>query len=328
MSIGEALAQARCEAGLSITDVSRRTRIRETLIGDIERDDYHACGGDFYVRGHIRAIARAVGTDPGPLIEEYDAARLTEQAMTADVSEPPRLPAGVMVRERHRVNWTAVLGLAFLAAVGFGGYLLVSGGFHPSRATSVATHQVSSRPAAHLTPGQGSSASRTAPSASPSRSAAPANTGPPVRALHPAGITAFGPGGSGQGDNPHLAPSALTGNPAAPWHSDWYTTAHFGNLQPGTGLLLDMGRTVTITTARIALGSGAGATVELRVGRRPDLAALRPVARAADVSGMVRLRPAATARGRYVLVWFTKLPTDPAGTFQVSVYRVRLRGNP
>ena len=75
MSIGETLAQARRWSGLSVTEVSQRTRIRETLVKDIERDDYSACGGDFYTRGHIRAIARVVGADPEPLIEEYDAAR-------------------------------------------------------------------------------------------------------------------------------------------------------------------------------------------------------------------------------------------------------------
>ena len=65
MSIGEDLAQARCRAGLSVTEVSRRTRIRETIICGIEHDDYSACGGDFYARGHIRAIATAVGPIPG-----------------------------------------------------------------------------------------------------------------------------------------------------------------------------------------------------------------------------------------------------------------------
>jgi transcriptional regulator with XRE-family HTH domain len=74
VGIGGALAEARSEAGLTITQVSERTRIRETIIRDIERDDYSACGGDFYTRGHIRAIARVVGTDPVPLIEEYDGA--------------------------------------------------------------------------------------------------------------------------------------------------------------------------------------------------------------------------------------------------------------
>ena len=72
MPIGETLAQARQQAGLTLTQVSRQTRIRETIIRKIEQDDYSECGGDFYARGHIRAIAKAVGTDPGPLIQEYD----------------------------------------------------------------------------------------------------------------------------------------------------------------------------------------------------------------------------------------------------------------
>ena len=61
MSIGEALAEARGRAGLTVAEVSQRTRIRETIIRGIERDDYAACGGDFYARGNIRSIANAVG---------------------------------------------------------------------------------------------------------------------------------------------------------------------------------------------------------------------------------------------------------------------------
>jgi cytoskeletal protein RodZ len=70
--IGPALAEARTEAGMTVEDVSERTRIRRTIIHDIERDDYSSCGGDFYARGHIRAIAKVVGADSVPLIEKYD----------------------------------------------------------------------------------------------------------------------------------------------------------------------------------------------------------------------------------------------------------------
>ena len=66
------LAAARHQADFTITQVSQRTRIKETIIRGIERDDFSACGGDFYARGHIRAIARAAGADPEPLIREYD----------------------------------------------------------------------------------------------------------------------------------------------------------------------------------------------------------------------------------------------------------------
>ena len=92
MSIGETLAQARRWSGLSVTEVSQRTRIRETLVKDIERDDYSACGGDFYARGHIRAIARVVGADPEPLIEEYDATHRAPNAQLEDTVPQPVTP--------------------------------------------------------------------------------------------------------------------------------------------------------------------------------------------------------------------------------------------
>ena len=130
--------------------------------------------------------------------------------------------------------------------------------------------------------------------------------------------------GAGQGDNADLAHLAIDANPATAWHTDWYTTAHFGNLYPGTGLLVDMGRPVTITAARITLGQAHGAGLQLRVGAAPALADLPPVAHAANAGGVVHLRLPTPAHGRYVLIWFTSLPPDPAGTFQASVYDVRL----
>jgi hypothetical protein len=149
---------------------------------------------------------------------------------------------------------------------------------------------------------------------------------PPVTPLAPASATAFGPGGTGQGDNPQNAWLALSGNPATPWHTSWYSTADFGNLQTGTGLLLDLRRPVTVTNAHITLGSIPGADIELRAGNIPALADLQTVARATNAGGVVQLRPTGSVRGRYLLIWFTLLPPDPAGTFQASVYSIRLEG--
>ena len=89
-----------------------------------------------------------------------------------------------------------------------------------------------------------------------------------------------------------------------------------------------MGRPVTITVAQLTLGSAPGADIQLRVGTAPALKDLATVARAANVGGVVRLRLTTPARGRYVLIWFTRLPPDPAGTFQARVYNVQLDGQP
>ncbi len=75
MTVGETLTEARSQAGLSVDELSERTRIRGTVIRSIEQDDYEACGGDLYVRGYVRAIAGAVGIDAQPLIREFDTGR-------------------------------------------------------------------------------------------------------------------------------------------------------------------------------------------------------------------------------------------------------------
>jgi cytoskeletal protein RodZ len=124
VSIGDTLAEARRQAGLTVTQVSQRTCIRETIIRGIERGDYSACGGDFYARGHIRSVARAVGTDPEPLIREYDQTQGAPRAISAaDVFEPA---TPIKIRERPRPNWSVAMALALAAIVGFVVYHFVS----------------------------------------------------------------------------------------------------------------------------------------------------------------------------------------------------------
>jgi cytoskeletal protein RodZ len=349
VSIGETLARARREAGLSVADISDRTRIRQGIIERIERDEYPARGIDLFTRGEIREIAQVVGVDSKQLIEEYDAARLPALPRPRAAEQPPagpgRPPArpvqpaagpalaarvseavrSVMAERRQVSKWIWRLGLALLAVAAVGGILLIRGtSGQAARQTSagarhqpghVAAHQADSH---HRRPARAARSPGSTPSPGPRSSQS-------VQVLVPTAVAAFGPGGTSQGDSPQLAQMAVAGQPARPWHSAWYATPHFGNLQSGTGLLLDMGRIVTVTGARIALGSRPGADLNLRVGDAPVLAGLALVARASGVSHVVQLRPQPT-RGRYVLVWFTRLPPDQAGTFQVSVYDIKVFG--
>ncbi len=120
MSIGDTLAAGRRQAGLTVTQVSQRTCIRETIVRGIERGDYSACGGDFYARGHIRSIARAVGLDPEELIREYDATQLPSRQITAADVFQPFTP--VKLKERRRPNWSVVLAVGIIAVLGVVGY--------------------------------------------------------------------------------------------------------------------------------------------------------------------------------------------------------------
>jgi cytoskeleton protein RodZ len=117
VSIGTTLAAARESAGLTLEDVAAKTRIRRTLILGMENDNFSACGGDFYARGHLRTVATAVGLDPAPLLAEFDAERpAAAPARATDVFEPEiNAPA-----ERRGPNWTAAMAAALVLVVGFG----------------------------------------------------------------------------------------------------------------------------------------------------------------------------------------------------------------
>ena len=358
MPIGETLAEARRQAGLTVTQVSERTRIRETIIRGIEGDDFSSCGGDVYARGNIRSIAKVVGTDSEPLIREYDAVHRAPGALsTVSLSElvftsvqaPQRrrldlstvwglvaaaytsvrrrtnLPAvrGLVAAYpavRRRLNWTVVLALALGVVLGFGVDRVLAA---PQRA-AVTLPAAGNHAMTHRHTGRGRA--NTAPNTSQKAVAPSPRPAVAVKTLNPVSAAAFS-AGDGQGDNPQLAHLAIDARSATGWHTDWYTSARFGNLYLGTGLLLDMGRAVTITSVRISLGRVSGADFQLRVGARPALTGLPPAARANNAGGVVRLRLTWPAHGRYVLVWFTRLPADPVGTFQAGVYNIRLDGH-
>jgi len=207
-----------------------------------------------------------------------------------------------------------------------GGILLIRGaaGTAGQHVSATARHRIGPPTATHPAASRHASPAHAArsPAAAPSPTHASSGL---AQVLAPVSIAAFGPGGTSDGDSPQLANLALRDEAATPWHSDWYATPQFGNLQSGTGLLLDMGRIVTVTGAQIALGYAPGAALDLRIGSTPTLAAMQTVAHTANASHQVLMHLQPT-RGRYVLVWFTRLPPDQAGTFQASVYDIKVFG--
>jgi len=122
--LGPALAAAREARGLSVEDVAAATRIRAAIVRSMERDDFAPCGGAVYARGHLRVIAQVVGTDPKPLVEEFDR-RFDKPVPSLTTSplpsfEPPR-DAGRSGRQSP--SWaSAAIGVLAVAAL----FLVVS----------------------------------------------------------------------------------------------------------------------------------------------------------------------------------------------------------
>jgi cytoskeletal protein RodZ len=315
VGIGETLAGARSRAGLTIADVSVRTRIRATLISAIEHDDFAACGADVYARGHIRAIAAAVNADADELIRQYDETHPAGRPQT--LADLPRRPP---VRERRNRNRTPVLAVAVvivLAVIGFAAYKLVAG--------ATGGQRLASSSSAAATP---SASQQRSPRPTPSAAVrpSPSPTALPVSDVTPVSAAAFGSGGTSDGDNPQDGSLALSGNPATPWHTDWYATPAFAGLATGTGLLLDLGRPLWVTGASIQLGATPGADFQLRAGTAAT--DVVTVASRSGAGGLVRLRLDSPVRAQYLLIWFTLLPPDGAGTYQADVSGVAVTVTP
>ena len=89
-----------------------------------------------------------------------------------------------------------------------------------------------------------------------------------------------------------------------------------------------MGHPVTVSSARLSLVSHSGADLALRAGSKPVPTWLPQVASASNAGGTVRFQLSAPVHVRYLLIWFTKLPPDGAGTYQASVYKIIVQGQP
>jgi dolichyl-phosphate-mannose-protein mannosyltransferase len=127
---------------------------------------------------------------------------------------------------------------------------------------------------------------------------------------------------------------AIDNNLSTAWKTQWYLGEPvFGGLKRGSGLILDMGRTVRLSSVRVTFGPVPGADVQIKVGNSDPrsaaaVSAMTTVVRADNIGGThtFTLRPWAT--GRYVLIWFTRLPPEAGapGRYQAEIFNVILRG--
>jgi hypothetical protein len=111
--IGPELAAARRRVGLSVDELADRTRIRPHVIESIEVDDFAPCGGDFYARGHLRTLARVLGKDVAPLLEQFDARYATAPINARRVFEA-ELATGMTGSMRGTTggpNWSLLVGV-------------------------------------------------------------------------------------------------------------------------------------------------------------------------------------------------------------------------
>src|SRR5579875_1896331 len=136
-------------------------------------------------------------------------------------------------------------------------------------------------------------------------------------------------------ENNQWAPLAIDGTPSTDWYTQWYEgSPYFGGLKHGTGLILDMGKTVRLSSLQITFGKIPGADVQIKIGnsdlRSPaTVSAMTTVAQASDVGGTYTFTVKSSARGRYVLIWFTKLPpmAHRHNWYMAEIFNIVVRGS-
>ena len=117
---GELLAEARAAAGLSLAEISIRTKIPVPQLEAVERDEYHRLSGPLYVKSFLRAYAEAVGVDLEVVLDLYRRSS-GEGAPTAGAAKPDVWESETVRITRVGVDWGRLL------VWGAGGAVLVVG---------------------------------------------------------------------------------------------------------------------------------------------------------------------------------------------------------
>lgn len=173
------------------------------------------------------------------------------------------------------------------------------------------------------------SASTTAagtPTPSTTTPSTPTLTGTPISI---AAVGDFDPEGDPPRENPGRARLAIDGDQGTAWPTSTYTTASFGDLKSGVGLVVDLGSARRITSVEAALIGGptdvefyatpaddASPPTELAEAQR-----LGAVPGAGTTAGFELPEPTTT---RYLIVWLTKLPASGSG-FKGQIAEITVR---
>jgi serine/threonine protein kinase len=145
-------------------------------------------------------------------------------------------------------------------------------------------------------------------------------------------------------DNPADANMAIDNDPSTAWQTFQYIgNPVFGGLQQGSGLILNMGHSVKLSSVKVTFESTPGANVEIKIGNPSNPSppqnspaeaesianSMPTVAQQTNVSGTVTFTINSSDSGQYVLIWFTKLAPMPnhPNKYQGSIFNVVVTGS-
>ena len=127
--VSSRLRRARERAGLKITDISARTKIKPAFIGAIDAGKFETLPGHFFTRAFLKAYAREVGLSPDEIVRDFDLVHSAPDPvalpdLAAAVEQHPR-PQMVRPVEPLRIP-SAVWQAAALVAIVAGLFFLIN----------------------------------------------------------------------------------------------------------------------------------------------------------------------------------------------------------
>jgi hypothetical protein len=133
-------------------------------------------------------------------------------------------------------------------------------------------------------------------------------------------------------DNSDMAAQAIDGSGTTDWHSQFYIgNPVFGGLKKGTGLLLNLGKQVKLSQVQVQFSSSCCTAVNVDLGNSGSPASesgFSTVASSSKASGTTTFNVSSSAKGQYVLLWFTSLPPlqGNSNEYEAQVFNVVVRG--
>jgi NedA-like, galactose-binding domain len=135
--------------------------------------------------------------------------------------------------------------------------------------------------------------------------------------------------------------NAIDGNPSTYWATEWYEgNPVFGGLKKGTGLILDMGKAVKLSSVQVTFSSQCCTNADIYIGNTSTVSqsafsTYTKVASGSNVSGEHTYTITSPAEGQYVVIWLTSLPladssltSAPSGSYQGLIFEVTVHGTP
>jgi hypothetical protein len=139
------------------------------------------------------------------------------------------------------------------------------------------------------------------------------------------GAQDFDPLGNDGSENPDEIDRLYDNVPGTYWETSFYTSADFGRLKSGVGVILDLGKVQDV--GKVTVSFKGDTSVELRAasGAATQPQSLDGYTKVAQGSGTtVALKPNESLKSRYLLVWLTKLPLTEEGNYRGRVVDIKV----